>query len=367
LSLVFVTSIALPLAGMILGLDSAYVLAENRSLASRPALQLTRAGLAAFPPGFEAYFNDQFGFRKRLIHWLNTLKVVGLGVSPSPKVILGGNGWLFHGGMDLDFYRAARPFGQAQLDTWQRLLESRRDWLAERGVPYLVVFVPTKSTVYAEYMPRVYDKLRVESRLDQLIGHLRARSDLSILDLRGPLLAAKSRGLVYYRADTHWNNRGAYTGYTKITEALSGWFPRLGVIPISAFREQRCAEPARDLALMLAMADYYDESCDDIQLTGRKRAHEVTDNAGAGTAARVARTRQPDIVYESPDRELPRAVMFRDSFATWLIPLLSEHFRRIVFSWQYAFDRELVERERPDVVIQEMVERVLMDGYVPAQ
>ena len=46
--------------------------------------------------------------------------------------------------------------------------------------------------------------------------------------------------------------------------------------------------------------------------------------------------------------------MFRDSFATWLIPLLSEHFQRIVFSWQYTLERELVERERPDVVIQEM-------------
>ena len=58
----------------------------------------------------------------------------------------------------------------------------------------------------------------------------------------------------------------------------------------------------------------------------------------------------------------PRAVMFRDSFATWLIPFLVDHFRRITFSWQYTFDRELVEKEHPDVVIQEMVERVLMDA-----
>ena len=52
--------------------------------------------------------------------------------------------------------------------------------------------------------------------------------------------------------------------------------------------------------------------------------------------------------------------MFRDSFATWLIPLLSESFSHILYSWQYTFNREIVERERPDVVIQEMVERTLM-------
>ncbi len=52
--------------------------------------------------------------------------------------------------------------------------------------------------------------------------------------------------------------------------------------------------------------------------------------------------------------------MFRDSFATWLVPQLSENFSRVVYSWQYTFDCQLVERERPDVVIQELVERVLM-------
>ena len=53
--------------------------------------------------------------------------------------------------------------------------------------------------------------------------------------------------------------------------------------------------------------------------------------------------------------------MFRDSYATWLIPLLSEHFSRVRYTWQYTFDKEIVERENPDVVIQEMVERVLME------
>jgi alginate O-acetyltransferase complex protein AlgJ len=62
---------------------------------------------------------------------------------------------------------------------------------------------------------------------------------------------------------------------------------------------------------------------------------------------------------------LPRAVMFRDSFCIGMMPLLSDHFRRIVYCWQYIFDYELVERERPDVVIQEFVERVIMEDSLP--
>ena len=56
--------------------------------------------------------------------------------------------------------------------------------------------------------------------------------------------------------------------------------------------------------------------------------------------------------------------MFRDSFASRLIPYLSEHFSRILYQWQNDFDPELIRREHPDVVIQEMVGRHLVN-FVP--
>jgi alginate O-acetyltransferase complex protein AlgJ len=364
---VFLIAIALPLAGMLLGLDSAFVLVENRVLAPRPELKPGRASLAEFPAGFEAYFNDQFGFRKRMIHWLNIIKVVGLGVSPSSRVVLGQNGWLFHGELYLDYYRSGTPFTQRKLEMWRRLLESRRDWLASRGIPYLVVFVPIKSTIYPEYMPRVYNRLRAESRLDQLESHLKRHSTLTYLDLRAPLLAAKSARQIYYRTDTHWNNRGAQVGYARITDVLSSWFPQIEAIPRSEFREEKLAEPGRNLAQMLAMSDFYRDEFSDLKLTSPTRAHPARDAGLPGGPARKPGTGGPDIVYEHPDKKLPRAVMFRDSFATWLIPLLSEHFQRIIFSWQYSMDRELVEREHPDVVIQELAERALMNDPLPSQ
>ena len=50
------------------------------------------------------------------------------------------------------------------------------------------------------------------------------------------------------------------------------------------------------------------------------------------------------------------ALVYRDSMADALIPLLSENFRRVVYVTR-PFQRALVERERPDVVIDELVER----------
>jgi alginate O-acetyltransferase complex protein AlgJ len=358
----FLIAITLPLAGLVLHLDMAFVLDENRELAPLPELKWDRAVLAGFPAQFEAYWNDNFGFRQRFIHWFNTVKVAVLGDSPNPKVILGRNGWLFSGDVDLEYYRALTPLTPAQLDKWQRTFESRRDRLAARGIPYLVVFAPSKCTMYPEYMPRAYNRVHARSRLDQLSAHLQAHSTLTTIDLRAPLLAEKARAQIYYRTDSHWNSRGAYVGYSRIMHVLCAWFPQLQPIPRSEFRELRISEIGRDLSLLLGMRKYYADNYVDLIMTRPKRAVDVQNPAGAGTPGGKFPTRGPDIIFEHPDQKLPCAVMFRDSFASWLIPLLSEHFRRIVFSWQYSFDLEIVDREHPDVVIQEMAERVLVNN-----
>ena len=57
-----------------------------------------------------------------------------------------------------------------------------------------------------------YNRLgTVLSRLDQLKAHLKANSTICrVLDLRETILNEKSRHQVFYRTDTHWNNRGAW-------------------------------------------------------------------------------------------------------------------------------------------------------------
>jgi hypothetical protein len=58
---------------------------------------------------------------------------------------------------------------------------------------------------------------------------------------------------------------------------------------------------------------------------------------------------------------LPRAVLLTDSFGEYPALWLREHFSRLVTVGTYALELDLIERERPDVVIQLIVERQL-DG-----
>jgi hypothetical protein len=54
-----------------------------------------------------------------------------------------------------------------------------------------------------------------------------------------------------------------------------------------------------------------------------------------------------------------RAWVYRDSMAIPLIPLMSENFARSTYVLTQTMDPALVERLKPDVVIEELVERTL--------
>jgi hypothetical protein len=86
----------------------------------------------------------------------------------------------------------------------------------------------------------------------------------------------------------------------------------------------------------------------------RPRQARVVEPPGADAAAEAGR-----LVTEIPGSSLPRAVIFRDSFASRLAPFLSEHFSRVVYLWQNDFDGDVVLDEHPDVVIEEITSRHL--------
>jgi hypothetical protein len=358
----FIILIALPLLGLAFGLDASFVLPENRTLAARPSVKLNLASLRSLPRRFENYFNDQFGFRKRLIHWLALAKVKGLGVTSSPDVILGKDGWLFLGGdQALESYRSTRPFSTAQLEGYQRIYESRRDWLAAKGIPYLVVILPHKDTVYPEFMPDRYSRVNPHTRMDQLIEHMKAHSSVPIVDVREDLRAAKQHERLFDLTDTHWNRRGAFLAYQRISERLRAWLPGYREIAESNLLEVSGTGPGGDLARMLGIQAELPE--ERLGLVPRSHSNYRQTNEVFPLRAGWAPFRRT-FATERDDQTLPRAVMFRDSFTEHLVPFLSEGFQRIVYVWDYNFDRALIQREEPDVVIQEMVERCLM-GPLP--
>jgi hypothetical protein len=350
---VFLALLWLPLVVSALSRDTGVSLSEQRTLAPLPSF--APSALADLPTGLEHYWDDRMGLREDLIRAWAWLHIELLGVSPSDKLIVGRDGWLFFGDADaVAQYRGLARFDEPALERWTRVLEERNAWLAERGIAYLLVVVPNKHRMYAEYMPAAIPRVHETSQLDQLAAALRARGTVPFLDLREPLARAGRRARTYHRTDTHWNDVGAYAAYRAILAALAPRVPSLPRQPV-AVRALERTTPGLGLARIVGLSLAYPERSLDLVVESPRAAVPSERRA----AFEDRKRRQLAFALGTGDPALPSAVVFRDSFADALVPFLSESFSRVVYVWQRDVDPSVVEAERPDVVIQEIAERFL--------
>jgi hypothetical protein len=351
---VFVLAIGLPCVGTIFGVATGGLVGENRPVAPPPDWS---ADFVSVRRQATAWFDDHFGFRNWLVRGFGLFTYRVFHVSISRDVVPGRGRWLFY---DADRIVQSRrgllPFTQDELAAWQTRLEERRDWLAARGIRYLFTIAPEKSSIYAEYLPASLQPLGAPTRADQLLRWMRTHTTVSSLDLRLALGAAKSEGRLYRRTDTHWNEAGAFAAYRAVESWLRSEFPAL--VPLEAASFERRVEPgvAKDLAAMMAIAPMVTE--DDIVLVPSAPLQVEPREPTDVMLRRHYPPRHEPRVYECQTGELGRVLVVHDSFFEFLREWLAGHFRRSVFL-RSIFAPEVILEEHPDVVIEEMAERVL--------
>jgi hypothetical protein len=359
MSLSFCAAITAPLIGFLTVTTPEVLMPEKRRPAPPPPWRFSRH----FPGKFDAYFGDRFGFRSKLVQLCNCYRVLGLGLSTCPYVVLGKHGWLFvDSDASIDDHAGKSPFSDEELEAWRRIVEERRDWLAQRGIASLLVVAPNKESIYPEFVPDDRGPAG-RTRLDQLLAYLQSRSDAAVLDLRPALLAAKAseNGNIYQRRDTHWNDRGAFAASRAICDALRPSSPNLPRAERSQYEAKECSYPpdsaGPDLVGMLGLGSWLTERYAKLEPRGPRRAW-LAPLQLRPDQLQLKATRAT--TYEVADSTLPRLVVFGDSFTWTLAPFLAEHFQRSVFiCHQWSLDRALVEEEQPQVVVFEVCERFM--------
>jgi hypothetical protein len=310
------------------------------------------------------YLEKTFGFRKILVRLENILDIFWLRSSNQYQTVIKGKGdWLFLSQENNELnviqdYRSVRLFTPAQLASWVKVFKDRQDWLTARGIRYLIVVAPNKHTVYPEFLPSQYNKVSPISRMDQLVNALEA-AGVEVLDLRATMNLAKRQALVYYRTDTHWTTFGAFAGYVQIMKRLSKWFPQFEPEIRGEFDISITPDLNGGLASMLALGDFFPESRVTFTPRFKRQAAETTETHPTPPYF------QPTVIMNTHDPKRPSAVIFRDSFAHELVPFLAEHFDKSTYLWPYPstsrgvrfFDKALIEKEKPALVIDEFVER----------
>jgi hypothetical protein len=348
---VFLLAITAPLALMVSGRQHPAV-RENRRLSPMPVLRPDAEHLKRFPHDFFCFFRDNFGFRDTLIRLNFVLRRDLFKEAIFNDVVFGKGGWLFYQGeREMDDARGITQYDEPTLRRWTDSLEAKRRWLASRGIRYLFVVVPSKETVYGEYLPDYLGKVHAVTGMDQFLTYLRSHSQVSVVDLREGLFAAKRTGRVFEKTDTHWSQLGAFAGYQQVMGRLGAWFPLLHAAPLSDFSERHSVQSGGDLAALVGGDAEINE--EEVRLEPRVPLHAHPAGGQDGESK--------SLIMQQDAPGLPRTLVFRDSFFDALLPFFSEKFQYAHYlrkHWDQSVPiARLIRENRPDVVIEEFAER----------
>jgi alginate O-acetyltransferase complex protein AlgJ len=287
------------------------------------------------------------------------------------RALLGSDGWLFL--MDdtndtLEQLAGTRTLTDEDLCAHVEALVRRRERLAALGVGLVFALAPMKERVYRELLPDglpVCEELRPAKLLQRALWESESRE---LLDLLPVLRAARRHSQVYPRTDHHWSSRGALFAAQALLEEARRQLP--DIPPLRASAARFVADPffGGDLAEKpkVAIVDGEQRAVPDEDRQWSELVDRVDPQCLHARAVppephlRVSRTRTP-AVFERPDApHLPRCLLVGDSFCLALLPWLAESFSRLAFVWLADPPLDLIELERPDLLLQVKSERFLL-------
>jgi hypothetical protein len=294
-------------------------------------------------------FDATFGLRKITYTAVMNFRFFFLKDNFFNEVYTKDHRWLSHiNDISLGDYQNVIPLTPDELNQIQTNLDNFQAELTKMGIKFYFIMPPNKNTIYPEYLTPGIPVIGDKSRLSQLVEYQRENGSVKVIDIRDRLNNLKQEELIYYQTDTHWNQRGAYEGYRALIEAIQEDFPNINPIVLENCEITEAQQLQGDLSNMSGWLEAY--STYD-KITPPSRANSI-----------VRQEKVNDIQYayfENDVPELPKAVIYRDSFFTAMQPYLTQNFRELIDIWTYKVDLNLIEQEKPDIVIFLMTERII--------
>lgn len=369
----FGTLLAAPLLGRWLRVPPPQNVADMRTLAEWPAWE--PAGWAAWPAKFDTWLNDHYPLRGYIIR-VHSLLRHRLLHAPSNNVLVGKSNWLYYtGDRTLEDFVGRDALTATELAQWHAALEGRRAWLQERGIQYLFVVVPNKSTIVPEMMPALLQAQRQNGKLDQLLPYLRVHAPaVQVLDLRATLAAVQRKRDAYWRADSHWSGDGIVAASLAIAARAKDLAPEIAHGDIAGSTTMESAVRDADCIDLLGMREIWPRRPErQVRLTASDFAEGQSPLLESPLWKEAPWWKKP--LTSTRASGTGKGVLFSDSFFRvgglpgdqfGRVPLMLS-FHRLTTLWEWAsFDqlKAAVDAEKPDIVIEAWTERFLKN--IPA-
>jgi hypothetical protein len=281
------------------------------------------------------------------------------------------DGWAFLIKDTGDFLRwqfGLRQWSDTDGAAADKVLQARVERVGERKAGYFFFVVPEKSVVFHEYLPGLLSAApSFAGRPAMALHRSPGNNAVYLLDR---IEESKRLGLPYFRGDTHPNWFGSWIVYRAIHDALSGCIDigvPLGLESIQLttgsydgdlFNQLSDAVRADLPALFRLGAP--GKGCEvEFVFNIRPELRKAQPGPVAEEYRAISSPRKA-LVWNNSDTNLPRCVVFRDSTAQFSLDLMAHHFSRMVAIWRGGHViEEVIERERPDIVLQIQAERFI--------
>ena len=367
LPVIFLLLLALPTILSVAGINERFPLSERRTLSKFPEYNLKQTG--QFIDKFEAYFNDHFGGRTLIIRAYSLLKYFGLGVSPYPKEVeLGKDGWFYLGNNKSSIsheHSGLKLLNDERMNQIENQLIKRKNQLDKKGIKFYLLITPDKHTIYPENLPRYYSKKFINRNTDKI--YISLKNKLNLIDIRDELIFHKSQqeNNLYHRTDSHWNDYGAYFAYKKIIATLSINFPSIGSAKgIKRFKIKETKSRQNTTTDMINLTDVI-KSDKDFTFTYHGKVLRKLPNELTLPNSKRINPKDYEVRFKSESGNKLKILVFRDSFSGRLMKFLSLHFNESIFiSNFHKYDQTIIDNEKPDIVILQIVERSAMERLV---
>lgn len=340
--------------------DKKTSIAEKRKLTTLPKAPQTLSEIQNYPTGLASYYSDHFGLRDNFVKNYKRLKY-SLGDSTSDNLTIGKDGWLFLGNIKDSYEKFGDPFGdvrrknlytETELSQFAENISSFNSWLNDQGIQYVFIIAPNKHTIYSDKLPPYIEPSNADTATDQLINHLSENTKVEIIDLREPLIKERTNHDVYFKTDTHWNHYGANIAQYNILDRISTLLP--GKVTPQKYDMKFKKDRSGDLATMLG-----------VSLDADKNPQPIFPNNCRITKEPEAFSGRDPHSWFCEGQSL-KALIYRDSFFTALEPYFIRNFAKSTYIWETAtYDSvvKYIRTDKPDIIIEEWVERKLPKDY----
>lgn len=332
---------------------------ENRTLASSPILVLIK--INEYPKKYEEYFNDYLPFRNELVKLKNLNDIFVFKNIISSDVLLGKAKWLFYQYYDLtEKYIGIEKynFTEKELEIAKNNLIHFRDELKKKNIDFIFMVCPDKQSIYFEYMPDYIKRKPTKNDTDIFVEYIKNNTDIKVVYPKEKLLKYKDKYQLYYKYDTHWNNLGAYIGYSELMKSLNIYVDNIDNVNIKSLNRNEISNFAgiyhyNDLAYLLSLSKikYYNDDKTYII------SNYITKNYDTNYFISWNNFSFNSKSYKSKNN----IMIIRDSFTMNMLDYIVTEFKQSEFILTDSFRNEDILKYNPDIVVFETLERYLKD------